>query len=151
MRERFIEIHQTVNFGYGWHVAVKQDELVLVDRWLKIDEAEVDRHASFRNGNKRKNKISDMKVDRERSSLAVDWSGACGEVAAAQWLGVELPMKHYLRGDPGYDLISRTGLKVEVKATEKPHGMLFFGNIEQFSVADVAVLVVVGSRIEVPV
>lgn len=142
--ERFIEEHTSVNFGYGPRVAVSQSQLHEIDRLFDVSDEQIELHAQAWIRNKIENHITDMRYDKAQTSADVDRLGICGELAVAEWLGVPFPVQTYLRGDPGFDLTSQTGRTVSIKATRKPHGMLFFNTLEKF-LADVAVLVVVGS------
>jgi hypothetical protein len=131
-----------MDFGYGPRIAVDQSVLRRVGWTSDVAIDRIARLAVRRNQNKRMTGVTDRKCDENSSSVAVDEDGLCGELAVGDWLGVSIDEAVYPGADAGYDLVSKTGRTVDVKATKKVHGRLFFNDLRAFK-AEIAVLVVI--------
>lgn len=140
-RSRFLSLCQRRDFGFGPRVAVDPDQLHRVNLEIDVDDDLARDVANRRNSHKRSRGVADRKCDTRAESVRIDEDGICGELAVAQWLGVAIDDAIYHGSDGGYDLVSPSGRTVDVKATRKAHGRLFFNGEESFK-ADVAVLVV---------
>lgn len=94
-----------------------------------------------RHNNARVNGIVDQKMG-DQDNAFVDINGMGGELAAARCFGA-YPDLTIVAADslPGYDFVSRTGLRVDVKTTEYPNGKLLATKKTKLGDADMYVLV----------
>jgi len=139
----FVRLHAVRDFGYGPLLAVDQAQLHAVSHWAcVVADDDVEHLAEQRNAHKRHHGVADRKIDKAADSKQIDRDGACAELAVGRLFGVRVDTALYVGGDVGFDLMTRKGERVAVKATRKPHGRLFFRTWDLFK-ADLAVLVVV--------
>jgi hypothetical protein len=143
-REHFLERCQTKDFGYGPRLSLDQSALQPISRVFNLDNQQVHDYARLRNATDRRKGVVDRLVDAKKSSVDADILGMAGELAAYRWFDIPINTDQLCRSGPdhGYDLKTRYGLTIDIKATDKPRGHLFFKSAEKFK-AMCAMLVVV--------
>lgn len=88
--------------------------------------------------NNKKVGVKSHRINDGVSDYAIHFYGILGEMAVAEWLGLNIDSTHNPNGgDPGYDF-KYNNLKVDVKYSRDPRGCLLFKNKARFR-ADIAV------------